>query len=304
MHRHPIRHPGSFALALLLIAPQAAAIDAAPLPAATLPTRWRRRLRRRRSRNIAASSKEYQEARAAFEAEAGAYWNSIAEKRRGRNAKRREHLAIGLDDYVLTQPPVYTGPKRPGNPEPRARAARPPRAQIYSRGRRSPEGRGGAFPVRAAAARERGRVQARLCPRRIGGRADARAGGAGLCVRDRRQRQSRHAVGTGILAAGARDLDRDRLQPAAHHQQRRTARRAGPRIRPRACREGGAIVRRRAPGDGAQDRGAEADGGAGALGAGRMGAAREARRYAAGLGACMPWCWTSMSARCCRPTSS
>ena len=61
--------------------------------------------------------REYQEARAAFEAEASAYWSSIAEKRRGRNAKRREHLAIALDDYVLTQPPVYTGPKRPVNPE-------------------------------------------------------------------------------------------------------------------------------------------------------------------------------------------
>ena len=62
--------------------------------------------------------REYQEARAAFEQEASAYWSSIAEKRRGRNAKRREHLAIGLDDYVLTQPPVYAGPKRPVNPEP------------------------------------------------------------------------------------------------------------------------------------------------------------------------------------------
>src|SRR5205085_7337391 len=50
---------------------------------------------------------EYLQARAAFEAEASAYWSSIAEKRRGRNAKRREHLAITLDDYVLTQPPVY-----------------------------------------------------------------------------------------------------------------------------------------------------------------------------------------------------
>jgi hypothetical protein len=60
---------------------------------------------------------EYQQARAAFEEEAGAYWNAIAEKRRLRSAKRREHLAIGLDDYVLTQPPVYTGPKRPVNPQ-------------------------------------------------------------------------------------------------------------------------------------------------------------------------------------------
>ena len=35
---------------------------------------------------------EYRDARGAFEAEADAYWNSIAEKRRGRNAKRREHV--------------------------------------------------------------------------------------------------------------------------------------------------------------------------------------------------------------------
>jgi len=74
--------------------------------------------------------KEYQEARAAFEEEAGAYWNSITEKRRGRNAKRREHLAIGLDDYVLTQPPVYSGPKRPVNPEPEPEPERRERKYI------------------------------------------------------------------------------------------------------------------------------------------------------------------------------
>lgn len=70
---------------------------------------------------------EYQQARSAFEAEAGAYWSAIVEKRRGRNAKRREHLAITLDDYVLTQPPVYTGPRRPVNPEPEPPEVRPPR---------------------------------------------------------------------------------------------------------------------------------------------------------------------------------
>ena len=62
--------------------------------------------------------REYQEARAAFEQEAEPYWSSIAEKRRGRNAKRRERQAITLDDYVLTQPPLYDGPKRPVDPEP------------------------------------------------------------------------------------------------------------------------------------------------------------------------------------------
>jgi hypothetical protein len=114
MHPHAIRFcVGCLALALLLIAQPARAIDAAARAAdaraqAASPqaiAEYRLRLR------------EYQEARAAFEAEAGAYWSSIAEKRRGRNAKRREHLAIALDDYVLTQPPVYTGPKRPVNPE-------------------------------------------------------------------------------------------------------------------------------------------------------------------------------------------
>ena len=71
--------------------------------------------------------KQYLEARGAFEQEAGAYWSAISEKRRGRNAKRRDHQTIALDDYVLTQPPVYTGPKRPVNPAPEPEPERPPR---------------------------------------------------------------------------------------------------------------------------------------------------------------------------------
>jgi hypothetical protein len=61
---------------------------------------------------------DYKEARAAFDAEAGAYWKAIADKRRARNAKRRDRVPIALDDYVLEQPPVYAGPKRPVNPQP------------------------------------------------------------------------------------------------------------------------------------------------------------------------------------------
>jgi len=117
---------GYFALALLLMAPQAIAMDAGTLPAATAeamaqaasPTaiaEYRRRFA------------EYQQARAAFDEEAGAYWSSISEKRRGRNAKRRDHQTITLDDYVLTQPPVYTGPKRPVNPSPPEPQETPPR---------------------------------------------------------------------------------------------------------------------------------------------------------------------------------
>lgn len=63
---------------------------------------------------------EYQQARAAFDQEAGAYWKAIADFRRARNAKRRDRVPITREDYVLEQPPVYSGPKRPVNPEPQA----------------------------------------------------------------------------------------------------------------------------------------------------------------------------------------
>jgi hypothetical protein len=119
---------GFVALALLARVPQAmtAERNAATLPASTADAmaqaaspqaiaEYRRKLA------------EYQEARAAFEQEAGAYWGAITERRRGRNAKRRDHQPIDLDDYVLTQPPVYAGPKRPVNPAPEPELERPPR---------------------------------------------------------------------------------------------------------------------------------------------------------------------------------
>src|SRR6478609_5428907 len=107
-----IRFRSVHALALLLMAPQAMAMDSVSLPPPTgeamaqavspqAIAEYRRKLR------------EYQEARAAFEQEAGAYWSSISEKRKGRNAKRRDRQPIALSDYVLTQPPVYSGPKAP-----------------------------------------------------------------------------------------------------------------------------------------------------------------------------------------------
>src|SRR5690349_15088806 len=67
--------------------------------------------------------KEYEEAIAPVTA----YWNSIAEKRRGRNAKRRAGQQITLDDYVLTQPPAYTGPRKPVDP---SAPERPPRKAL------------------------------------------------------------------------------------------------------------------------------------------------------------------------------
>jgi len=127
MRSHVIRSgPLYLSLALLLIAPPAAAMDAGALPAATAEAmaqaaspqaiaEYRRRLA------------EYQEARAAFDEEAGAYWSSISEKRRGRNAKRRDHQPITLDDYVLTQAPLYNGPKRPVDPSPPEPGEKPQR---------------------------------------------------------------------------------------------------------------------------------------------------------------------------------
>ncbi|MCA1363234.1 hypothetical protein I6F14_20410 [Bradyrhizobium sp. IC3069] len=73
---------------------------------------------------------EYQAARAAFDAEAGAYWSQISEKRKTRNAKRRNGQQITLDDYVLEHPPLYTGPKKPVNPEPEETPDRPARRPI------------------------------------------------------------------------------------------------------------------------------------------------------------------------------
>jgi hypothetical protein len=114
----PIRRcSGTLALALLLTAPRALAMDAPAIPAATANA-FAQAASPQAIAEYKRKLKEYLEARAAFEQEAGAYWNSISEKRRGRNAKRRERQAITLDDYVLTQPPVYDGPKRPVDPSP------------------------------------------------------------------------------------------------------------------------------------------------------------------------------------------
>lgn len=138
MHHSPIRHALTLVpFALALLAPDALAQDTAALPAAVSNAKaqllsqffaqggaspavleYRRKLA------------EYQAARAAFDAEAGAYWSQISEKRRTRNAKRRSGQQVTLDDYVLEHPPLYNGPKKPVNPEPEETPDRPPRKPI------------------------------------------------------------------------------------------------------------------------------------------------------------------------------
>ncbi|MGZ5961748.1 MAG: hypothetical protein ACXWLE_11780 [Rhizomicrobium sp.] len=113
-----IRDPlAILALGMVLAVPQALARDPGAMPA-TVTDAMAQAVSPQVIADYRRKLADYQQARAAFDAEAGAYWSQIAEKRRGRNAKRRERQPITLDDYVLTQPPVYAGPKRPANPEP------------------------------------------------------------------------------------------------------------------------------------------------------------------------------------------
>jgi hypothetical protein len=72
----------------------------------------------------------YSQARRAYDEEAGAYWDAVVEKRHIRNAKRRSNAPIGLDDYVLTQPPVYSGPPPPINPQGPSEPSEPKRPEI------------------------------------------------------------------------------------------------------------------------------------------------------------------------------
>src|ERR1700728_235452 len=117
---------GGLALALLLIAPRGRAMETRVLPPAT-PHALAQMASHPAIADYRRLLKQYLEARAAFEQEAGAYWSAISEKRRGRNAKRRDHQTIVLDDYVLTQPPLYNGPKRPVDPSPPEPGEKQPR---------------------------------------------------------------------------------------------------------------------------------------------------------------------------------
>ncbi len=58
----------------------------------------------------------YLQARQPYEQQATAYWDDVAAKRRIRNEKRRARAPVLLEDYVLDQPPVYSGPPRPIDP--------------------------------------------------------------------------------------------------------------------------------------------------------------------------------------------
>jgi hypothetical protein len=68
----------------------------------------------------------YLQAREAYQAAAKTYWSSIAEKRRLRSGKRARSAALSIDDYVLDQPPAYSGPPKPRDPSKSPEPAQPP----------------------------------------------------------------------------------------------------------------------------------------------------------------------------------
>ena len=127
MRLHSIRHTRACLLAALLLSPyQAQAAEPAAGSASGsiriaqsffADIEYRRKLA------------EYTAARQRYEAEADAYWSAVAEKRRLRTAKRRSGQETSLNDYVLAQPPVYSGPPPPVDPSATEEAS-PPRRYI------------------------------------------------------------------------------------------------------------------------------------------------------------------------------
>jgi hypothetical protein len=59
---------------------------------------------------------DYNAARQQYQVLATPYWAQVKAKRAARFAKRRAHKEITQEDYVLAQPPDYTGPKKPIDP--------------------------------------------------------------------------------------------------------------------------------------------------------------------------------------------
>lgn len=120
MQLNLVRHCACLLAALLLWplsgpgAGNGAAPSTAPATLATAMADYHRKL------------EAYTAARRNYEGEADAYWSQIADKRRIRNAKRRNHDEILLEDYVLTQPPVYSGPPKPVDPSATADNEPPP----------------------------------------------------------------------------------------------------------------------------------------------------------------------------------
>jgi hypothetical protein len=99
----------------------AVAQSAKPVVSATAMAEYRRAL------------DAYNKVHDAYVASASAYWSAIADKRKTRFAKRARNEPLVIDDYVLTQPPAYTGPPKPVDPSaPKEETPPPPTVPVVA----------------------------------------------------------------------------------------------------------------------------------------------------------------------------
>ncbi len=111
---------GAIALACAFLAPPSGALGPAPARAETTDRDLAAKIAVYRQKLAA-----YKKARGAFDRRAAPYWHRITEKRAERRRKFANNRPLTLNDYVLEQPPLYTGPPEPENPEEK-RASRSP----------------------------------------------------------------------------------------------------------------------------------------------------------------------------------
>jgi hypothetical protein len=130
----------------------------------------------------------YTSAHQSYDAVASAYWASISEKRKSRNGKRARGEPLAIEDYVLDQPPVYTGPPRPKNPlqpEAPSRAARVPVVADFLAAAIKE------FKFSPRLPQNDGEFKRNYAKNGAGGRTHQRSGGADLRIRSDRKRQLR-----------------------------------------------------------------------------------------------------------------
>ena len=101
--RDPARHL-LVTMALVLSAGLPAVADEQSKPADPAVAEYQRKLA------------AYTVVREPYEAAAKVYWDTVTKKRRIRIGKHRNNAKVTADDYVLTQPPVYSGPPKPVDP--------------------------------------------------------------------------------------------------------------------------------------------------------------------------------------------
>jgi hypothetical protein len=125
MRLHSMSYCCGCVLGALLLLPGCAAAGAVISPTVSAPGQPALTAMADYRRKLAA----YTAAHWKYEAVANAYWSLIADKRRIRNAKRHGNKEILIEDYVLTQPPVYAGPPRPVDPS-APTESQPPKAYV------------------------------------------------------------------------------------------------------------------------------------------------------------------------------